>query len=112
MQGNRKRSFFENRNELHGGSLFRTLNSSSTSYVVGGELPGREASNFCDFWNLTPYFSPFWLSQTFVFIDVLNKDNYIANLCPNMINFDALDFSECRSEEVISFFWRSVYIYK
>ena len=27
-----------------------------------------------------------------------------------MINFDAVDFSECRSEEVISFFWRSVYI--
>ena len=26
-----------------------------------------------------------------------------------MINFDALNFSECRSEEVISFFWRSVY---
>ena len=28
-----------------------------------------------------------------------------------MINFDAVDFSERRSEEVISFFWRSVYIY-
>ena len=27
-----------------------------------------------------------------------------------MINFDAVDFSECRSEEVISFFWRSVYL--
>ena len=27
-----------------------------------------------------------------------------------MINFDAVDFSECHSEEVISFFWRSVYI--
>ena len=27
-----------------------------------------------------------------------------------MINFDAVDFSERRSEEVISFFWRSVYI--
>ena len=26
-----------------------------------------------------------------------------------MINFDAVDFSECRPEEVISFFWRSVY---
>ena len=34
----------------------------------------------------------------------------IAKLCPNMIHFDALDFSECRSEEVISFFWRSVYV--
>ena len=27
-----------------------------------------------------------------------------------MINFDAVDFSERRSEEVISFFWRSVYV--
>ena len=28
-----------------------------------------------------------------------------------MINFDAVDFSERRPEEVISFFWRSVYIF-
>ena len=27
-----------------------------------------------------------------------------------MINFDAVDFSERRPEEVISFIWRSVYI--
>ena len=27
-----------------------------------------------------------------------------------MINFDKVDFSERRSEEVISFFWRSVYV--
>ena len=27
-----------------------------------------------------------------------------------MINFDAVDFSERRPEEEISFFWRSVYI--
>ena len=26
-----------------------------------------------------------------------------------MINFEVVDFSERRSEEVISFFWRSVY---
>ena len=32
-----------------------------------------------------------------------------AYLCPNIINFDAVDFSERRPEEVISFFWRSVY---
>ena len=31
-------------------------------------------------------------------------------MCPNMNHFDAVDFSECRSEEVISFIWRSVYI--
>ena len=28
-----------------------------------------------------------------------------------MINFDAADFSERRSEEVISLFWRSVYVH-
>ena len=28
-----------------------------------------------------------------------------------MINFDAVHFSERRAEEVISFFWHSVYIY-
>ena len=27
-----------------------------------------------------------------------------------MIQLNALDFNVCRSEEVISFFWRSVYI--
>ena len=32
-----------------------------------------------------------------------------AYLCPNIINFDSVDFSERRPEEVISFFWRSVY---
>ena len=32
-----------------------------------------------------------------------------AYLCPN-INFDSMDFSEHRPEEVISFFWRSVYV--
>ena len=34
----------------------------------------------------------------------------IAYLCINIIKFDAVDFSERRSEEVISFFWRSVYV--
>ena len=29
-----------------------------------------------------------------------------------MTDFDAVDFSERRSEEVISFFWRSVYLPK
>ena len=28
----------------------------------------------------------------------------LPNLCPNMNHFDAVDFSECHSEEVISFF--------
>ena len=33
----------------------------------------------------------------------------LPNLCPNIIHVDAVDFSECHSKEVISFFWRSVY---
>ena len=33
-----------------------------------------------------------------------------AYLCANIINFDRVDFSGRRPEEVISFFWRSVYI--
>ena len=32
-----------------------------------------------------------------------------AYLCPNIINFDSVDFSERRPDKVISFFWRSVY---
>ena len=32
-----------------------------------------------------------------------------AYLCPNIINFDSVDFNERHPEEVISFFWRSVY---
>ena len=33
-----------------------------------------------------------------------------AYLCANIINFDSVDFSGRRPEEVISFFWRSVYM--
>ena len=29
-----------------------------------------------------------------------------------MIKFNALDFNECRSEEVISFFWRSLSVFE
>ena len=33
-----------------------------------------------------------------------------AYMCQKMIHFNAVDFSERRPEEVISFFWRSVYL--
>ena len=33
-----------------------------------------------------------------------------AYLCSSIINFDSVDFIERRPEDVISFFWRSVYI--
>ena len=32
-------------------------------------------------------------------------------MCPNMNHFDAVHFRECHSEEMISFFWRSVYVH-
>ena len=35
--------------------------------------------------------------------------NNIAYQCPNMIHFNVVDFSEHHTEEMISFFWRSVY---
>ena len=38
--------------------------------------------------------------------------NIKAYLRPNMIKLDGVDFKECRSEEVKSFFWRSVYVQK
>ena len=34
-----------------------------------------------------------------------------TNLCPIMIHLNALDFNVCRFEEVISFFWRLVYLF-
>ena len=76
--------------------------------IVCFELPAREAISFCDSWKLT--------SCDFIaFISSLVKVNFFIfrcayNLCPNMNYFDAVDFSEYHSEEVISFFWGSVYI--
>ena len=34
----------------------------------------------------------------------------IAYMSPKIIDFDEVEFPECRSKEVISFFWCSVYI--
>ena len=43
-----------------------------------GKLRAREASSFYDLWNwplvISLKFSPFWLKQTFVFLDVLDKE--------------------------------------
>ena len=73
------------------------------------------ASSFCDFWKVTfsnfiTFFS-FTAKEIFKFVLMCVIRRIIAYLCLNMINFDAVDFSERRSEEVISFFWRSVYMY-
>ena len=76
------------------------------------ELPAREASSFCDFWKWTSCnfiaFISSLIEVNCCFLDMFLRIN-LPNLCPNMIHVDALDFSEWYSEEVISFFWRSLY---
>ena len=77
---------------------------------VCGELPAQEASSFCEkitSCNFIAFFS-FLTEGNHSFIKCAYRGT-IANLCPNMIHFGALDFRECRTEEVIHFFRRSVY---
>ena len=47
---------------------------------------------------ISPYFILF-MTQANIMVRSI-----IANLCPIMINLNALDFNVCRSEEVIRFF--------
>ena len=72
--------------------------------IVCSELPAREARNFCDIWKLT--------SCDFILISSLIELNFcflhmcllrinLPNMCPNMNHFDAVDSSECHSEEVM-----------
>ena len=49
-------------------------------------------------------------TRTFIVFQIFLLRSIKAYLCPNIINFDSVDFSERRPEEVISLFWRSVYI--
>ena len=70
-------------------------------FWIGCLRGARSVSSFCDFQKMTfrdlTAFSPFWHEKIF-FSDILFKE----------YNFDAVDFIERRTEEVISFFWRSV----
>ena len=114
--------------ELHGGGLFRTFNSYSFNFN-GGLRKGR--TGYCLLRTPSPRGKQFlW----FLIIDLLRFHRIyllfnwgklslfsafllcflrinLPNLCPNMNPFDAVDFSECHSEEVISFFGRSVYVH-
>ena len=45
------------------------------------------------------------------FLQIFLLRSIKAYLCSNIIDFDSVDFSEHRPEEVISFFWRSVYFF-
>ena len=61
------------------------------------------------------WFQPIYLLIDWIkllFFDMCLLRINLPNMCPNMNHFDAVDFSECHSEEVISFFWRSVYSHK
>ena len=79
---------------------------SAVPAFVCGKLPARMASSFCDIEELTSCdFTGF-----FGFCFVLQMW-IVANLCSNTINFEAVNFSDCRSEEGISLFWRSVYLF-
>ena len=81
---------------------------SMTGYVTAepgifcGKLKGGEVTSFCDFWEMTScdftFFSQVWLEKTFVFWDVLDIRSIKVYLYPTIINFDAEDFSEHRSE--------------
>ena len=59
------------------------------------------------FRDLTAFFS-FLKRENLVFFQIFLLRSIKAYLCPNIINFDSVDFSERRPEEVVSFFWRSV----
>ena len=124
IRWNPEGSFFENRrncspSELHGGSLFRKFNSYSFSFNSG--LHTRRAC-FCLLRTPSPRGEQFlwflkiallrfqciyllfaWSNFLFFYMCLLRTN--LPYLCPNMIHVDALDFSECHSEEVISFFY-------
>ena len=79
--------------------------------IVCFELPAREASSFCDFFKLAScdfiavISSLIEVKFCFFRCALLLRINLpTCNLCPNMNHFDAVGFSECHSEEVISFF--------
>ena len=51
------------------------------------------------------YFSSFLAKDFFFYV----LRSTIAHLYPKIIHFDVVDFSQCCSREVISFFWRAVH---
>ena len=134
MRLNHERSFFENRrncspSELWASStdrcLFKTFNS-SYSFNFNGRLR-KNRTGYCLLrtpsprgkqfqWFLKIYLLRFhriylhfhWSKLIFFGMCLLRIN--LPNLCPNMNHFDAADFCECHSEEVISFFWHSVYL--
>ena len=68
----------------------------------------RSASSICDFRKMTfrdlTAFFYFLLGENLVFYQIFLLRSIKAYLCANIINFDSVDFSGRRPEEVISFF--------
>ena len=103
-------------NSQYGGYITRLWNliNSYWMFSIGGLSWRFSGSHFSEHWKITfcdfiAFFS-FLAKATFWFFQMCFTKRTIAYLCLNMINFDVVDFSERRSEEVISFFWRSVYL--
>ena len=110
--------------ELYGGGLCIKFNSYSFNFNGGLRkhrvgywllrTPGPRGKQFLRF--LKTYLLRFhriylifdWIKRLSFYMCLLRI--HLPNLCPNMNHFNAVDFSECHSEEVITFFWRSVYI--
>ena len=85
-------------------------------FWIGCLCGARLVSSFYDFWKITFWdfatFFSFLTQSNLCLLQMFILRSIKAYLCPNMINFDGVDFSECRSEEAISFFWHSVYFNK
>ena len=125
---NSKRSFFLNHRNCSlrtsmKGRLFRTFNSHSFNFK-GGLCNRRTGYCLCRapcpggeqfLWFLKNDLLRFRLiflfldSSKHLFLEMCLVRSIIVNLRPIMIHVNALEFNGCRSEEVISFFWRSVY---
>ena len=129
MRWNRKRSIFKvTETACLSGWDFKTDNSPYCIYItrhwnwmnsywmfwIGRLCGARSVSSFCDFRKMTFL----WFNRIFSFLtpkiscvyQIFLLRSIKAYLCPNIIHFDGVDFSERRPEEVISFFWRSVYL--
>ena len=83
-------------------------------FWIGCLRGARSVSSFLRFskklpFVISPHFSPFWHEKISFVFQIFLLMSIKAYLCPNMIDFDNVDFSERRPEEVKSFFWRSVY---
>ena len=76
--------------------------------IVRTELRAWEASSFCFFIKVTSFdftlFYSLWTQENIFFLEVCLVRSILANLCPIIIYYNALDFNVCRSGEVISFF--------